>query len=354
MSVIGSVTNKNGTIWITSGNVGDSTSIVIDGSTYSTWANYALTLQGGWNGISGSTNIGPNSVFAVPISIWNWNNNLNINNVTIQNNNTQASLRITTSGNATVSNSTFRNGTYWDFQDPQSTIKLTFKNSFSESWYFADIGLSCFYGDYGVGGLVALLTSDYGNNNLVEISLGCGHEPPPPPPPLILVTRAQGEDFELSCIGQDGFAVNLPNGDLVNIFCPVSGRANINRVDNTTLPAELPTGYTYASAFILDITQNSQPIQVITEGGYIRASFVTQPLQPGNTYSVLYWDEENATWIPLKDFLVEGNGAPRSFELFPDVPEDSRKIVSGVRINPDSDRVEVSTNFPGIFVLAQD
>jgi hypothetical protein len=170
--------------------------------------------------------------------------------------------------------------------------------------------------------------------------------------PSFITSRGQGE-FELNCIGQSGFAVNLPNGDLVNIFCPVSGKARIYRVDNTTLPAELPAGYTYASAYTLDIIQNNVSIPVITEGGYIKASFVAQPLQPGNTYSVLFWDKENSVWVPLKDFLLDENGAPRSFVLFPGTPDDTRMIISGVRIDPTNGRVEVSTNFPGIFVLAQ-
>jgi hypothetical protein len=170
--------------------------------------------------------------------------------------------------------------------------------------------------------------------------------------PSYITSQSQGE-FELNCIGQSGFAVNLPNGDLVNIFCPVSGKARIYRVDNTTLPAELPAGYTYASAYTLDIIQNNVSIPVITEGGYIKASFIAQPLQPGNTYSVLYWDKENSVWVPLKDFLLDENGIPRSFELFPGTPDDTRMIISGVRINPANGRVEVSTNFPGIFVLAQ-
>jgi hypothetical protein len=165
----------------------------------------------------------------------------------------------------------------------------------------------------------------------------------------------QGE-FELNCIGQSGFAVNLPNGDLVNIFCPVSGRARIYRVDNTTLPAILPTGYTYASAFTLDILQDKKPIPVITEGGYIKASFVAQPLQLGNTYAVLYWDEAAKTWIELKDIIKDAQGNPSNFDLLPGDPDNNgRKILSGVNLvtRDGLERVEVLTNFPGIFVLAQ-
>ncbi len=92
---------------------------------------------------------------------------------------------------------------------------------------------------------------------------------------------------------------------------------------------------------------------VITEGGYITASFVAQPLQSGNTYSILYWD--NGNWIPLKDFRLDENNQPQIFELAPGVPDDTRKIIKGVNIvtNRGLSRVEISTNFPGIFVLVQ-
>jgi len=189
----------------------------------------------------------------------------------------------------------------------------------------------------------------------------------PAPLPLIIVAQKGQGEFELNCIGQDGFAVNLPNGDLVNIFCPVSGRAVINRVDNSTLPADLPAGYTYASAFALDILQQGAPIPVITEGGYIQASFVGQSLQPGNTYSILYWDDwkfengnwvehpESGSWVPLKDFLVGKNGLLKNFDLYPGAATDTRKIISGVKLVTKNgvQRVEVSANFPGTFALAQ-
>src|SRR5215207_10971210 len=74
--------NVNGTIWITSGTVADVNAVGIDGSTYTNWANYGLTLQGGWSGINGDSSIGSNSVFFVPITIANWNNDVTLNNIT--------------------------------------------------------------------------------------------------------------------------------------------------------------------------------------------------------------------------------------------------------------------------------
>jgi len=67
----------------------------------------------------------------------------------------------------------------------------------------------------------------------------------------------------------------------------------------------------------------------------------------------LYWD--NGTWVTLQDFASNENGSTQAFDLDSGNPEENRKILSGVRlITAEGDpRVEVSTNFPGIFVLAQ-
>ena len=160
------------------------------------------------------------------------------------------------------------------------------------------------------------------------------------------------------------FKVNLPNGDRVDLYCPLSGKATITRLDNTTLPAGLPMGYTFASAFEMQILQPEpplrrdpltgdyvrKPITVIAEGGHIMVAFVETPLQPGKTFSILYWDPENNMWIPLKDFQFG-----RTFKLNPEDPNDEREILMGVLENNRSEprRVQVSTNFPGIYVLVQ-
>ncbi|HLO33685.1 MAG TPA: hypothetical protein VK249_31345 [Anaerolineales bacterium] len=361
VAAIGATTHQNGTIWITSGNVGDVNAITINGTDYSNWANFALTLQGGWSGVSGDTNIGSNSVFSVPISILNWNNNITINNLTIQNINTGTGLTIDGSSNVTINQSNFVNN--------QTGLSATFRATQEGTVRIFNLNNINF--ENNSLGLFEFLSCAWLNENRTNVafinnsqnSAGAAVDCPliyvPPTPTSILPapplsTYSQG-NFRLTCLGRNGFAVNLPNGDLVNIFCPVSGLANIHRLDNTTLPANLPTGYTYASAFSLDILQGGKPIPVITEGGYINASFVAQPLQPGNTYSILYWNPENNSWVTLKDFLLDGYGKTKSFDLFPGVAADTRKIISGVKLvtRNSASRVEVSANFPGIFVLAQ-
>lgn len=536
--------NVNGTIWITSGNVGDASSIMIDGSVYTNWANYSLTLQGGWSGFSGDTTIGSNSLFDVPIIISNWNNDVAINNITV-NGATGSGLGVSTNGsNVTISNSSFTNNKY----DPNSTsaygygdgvdiypnggnvtitnshfdgndfsgiyvdgnanvsidgstfnqnkvegadvflsggnVSITGSsftnngsdgadifpgagtttitnsqfngNSYSGLYLYsnadvsidgssflnngvdgADVfpvgsnimitgshfndngwdGLYAGYANnitfdnssannngaiYGGGGLDIFYTNNLNLDNssilqnsvygvcayvvgniynsstinpnvllwsnsqyLCSLSGGTpgrgGHQNVPPPVPQNNVPRSGSQaSFYLSCKEQYSFPYWLPNGDKVEIVCPVHGEATISRLDNTTLPGSLPAGYTYASAFQVDISElvvddqgqyERKSIPYITDGGYIIASFVKPSQQTAASYSILYWD--NGNWIPLKDYMLDSNGTPHIFDLIPG--NKTREILSGVnadrKIFPP--RVEVSTNFPGIFVLAQ-
>jgi hypothetical protein len=86
----------------------------------------------------------------------------------------------------------------------------------------------------------------------------------------------------------------------------VSGRVYFSQLENNALPAALPAGYTYSSAFSLNILQNQMPIPMITEGGYIKTSFVAPVLPEGSSYSILFWD--NGIWLPLQEFRLDKNG----------------------------------------------
>jgi hypothetical protein len=157
-------------------------------------------------------------------------------------------------------------------------------------------------------------------------------------------------EFDLSCTTRGNYFATLPNEDKIQIVCPVSGKAIIKRLNNTALPGDLPVGYTYTSAFSLDILQSGKSISHISEGGRVNVSFDVPFIQPGITYTLLYWD--NGTWIPLKDYMIDENGNPRQFNLHPDDP---RMVLSGLKLvfEDGEPRLELSTNFPGIFVLVQ-
>jgi hypothetical protein len=417
----------HGTIWIQSGADSSGSAITIDGSgNWSSAANYALTLQGGWDGNSGGTITTTNSFFNVPISILNWNNTVTIKNITVQDTSLPAysglsalniigSVTIVNSnfsknyvgadiranGSISVTNSIFRENV-WDglqiFTNNGTVNNIALENSdFSYNfrgyndgygvWLVTDWNdvvtvdnntfINNFAGLVAYSNFVTISPKNTFNLNCWDISTNsvfqpgnyCGAPLPPPPPvpvPSFSIFRPDSE-FSLECGGgQVSYTINLPNGDLGEIICPVSGIAKISRVDNTTLPAPLPEGYTYASAINVRISRKGIPIAVINEGGYVRTSFVAPTLQPGNDFSILYWDNwkiqdgrwvqsDGGNWVPLKDFIRDGNGA-RSFYLDPkSTTVMKRKIIRGVQLVQGfrEERVEVFVNFPGIFVLAQ-
>lgn len=97
---------EDGIIWITAGSDSSSSNVEVDGSSggLSTWSQYSLTLQGGWDG-SPSGNITGTSVFSVPITIFGWNGPLIINDISIANS-SGVGLDIFESGDVTLVNVT--------------------------------------------------------------------------------------------------------------------------------------------------------------------------------------------------------------------------------------------------------
>jgi hypothetical protein len=91
----------NGTIWVESSYSGnDNSKVTLNHATLNTLAN--LTIQGGWNGVSGDTTVGTASTFDVALNIVNWTGNVTINNIAITANDTSAALTVVTTGDITV------------------------------------------------------------------------------------------------------------------------------------------------------------------------------------------------------------------------------------------------------------
>ena len=167
--VAGFVPTDNGTIWIQSGNATGS-AVYIYGScpttppcNWSSASNYSLNLQGGWSGAYGDTTIGSNSVFNESISIWGWNGNVTVNNITVDGT-WSTGLYVSTSQDVTIGSSTFSNNGYDGTSDGGGTgasinaNKVTISNS-----TFSNNGGSGMYGGSGTG---AIITA----NNDVTIS----------------------------------------------------------------------------------------------------------------------------------------------------------------------------------------
>ncbi len=85
--VNGFVPKANGVIWIQFGNDASSGSITIDGTpgtgNWASAANFSLTLNGGWNGIQGTTGTSGVSTFSKNLSIVNWVGAVTLQNITV-------------------------------------------------------------------------------------------------------------------------------------------------------------------------------------------------------------------------------------------------------------------------------
>ncbi|MBX3035509.1 MAG: hypothetical protein KF758_01235 [Anaerolineales bacterium] len=122
---------KAGVIWIETGADGSAANIVIDGSDpdLGSWSNFALTLQGGWNGVDLSTTIVGPSTFTKSISVINWNAPVTINNITISGTTATNGLEVVTTGNIVVSNVISQNnsgrGAYLDNSAGTGNVTVT-------------------------------------------------------------------------------------------------------------------------------------------------------------------------------------------------------------------------------------
>lgn len=114
----GTGVDQDGTIWIediyaSSSNDPGVASFNLNGTTLTTWAQHALTFQGGWNGNTDSTGtISGVSDFSARILILNWNNTVSINDISIDLGHpatTLDGLTVTTTGDIHLDNVTGKN-----------------------------------------------------------------------------------------------------------------------------------------------------------------------------------------------------------------------------------------------------
>jgi hypothetical protein len=156
--------------------------------------------------------------------------------------------------------------------------------------------------------------------------------------------------FDIDCTLKDVYSIKLPNRDKIKIVCPADGHAVIKRLDNTMLPADLPAGYTYISAFSLEISLPLVGYISSIEDGHVTVAFSLPIVKPGISYAILYWDLNLGQWQEVQTFMFDASGKPRVFELDPD-----RNILSGMNFvtNDNLPQMEASLNFPGVFVLAE-
>ena len=106
---------SDGTIWIedtysSSADTGVA-SFTLNGNTLTTWAQHALTFQGGWN--NGTGTVSGVSYLAAPIRVLNWSNTVSVNDISIDLGNptttTLDGLTVTTTGDIHLDNVTGQN-----------------------------------------------------------------------------------------------------------------------------------------------------------------------------------------------------------------------------------------------------
>jgi hypothetical protein len=477
--------SQAGKIWIAdsySSATHGSSDIAIDGAFVAgTMENFALTLQGGWNGVLDGSGIitATNSVFSVPITVTNWNAAVTVNNITI-NNTAGDGLTITSSKDVTITNSVFANndgsGVYMydvgavtitdsvfsgnadaGFDLGMSSGSVSIKNS----TFSVNTGDGANISGMSVAGNVAITGSTFGQNggdgaviynpdgatvtdstfegnnangvsllnpgtasisnntfngnleaglyletyegsytsaaiaenifsqnkigikveadlsssimpdgssdlnlkcntfrgNGLDISTSgkvtvtnalCGN----PDPPLIL-SSSNFVNLVIDCSLDDNFLVEWASGDQIVLSCLDGGTARLSRIENTMLPRDMPAGFEYASGFLIEIFQDGVPLNVLADGGFVQIGFASRRENPN--YGIMYWDEVSSNWIRLKDFQSNDGGASVSFPLHASNQQDEYKVLSGAHLVIDGNRYreEITTNFPGIFLLAQ-
>ena len=122
-------TATDGTVYFES--IYSTNDATFDGSTaaLSAWANYKLTIQGGWNGLTGgSYSLSGVTTFSAPVTITNWKNDVTVNDINISGTNT-VGLHIDTNGNVKLKNVTSKNnkdtGAYINNSAGSGSVNIT-------------------------------------------------------------------------------------------------------------------------------------------------------------------------------------------------------------------------------------
>jgi hypothetical protein len=135
--------------------------------------------------------------------------------------------------------------------------------------------------------------------------------------------------------------LQLPSGDSLTVYCPISGTLSVKELGRKGLPASLPDGLTFIAGLNVSLSQDGTPTQIITDAGHLKPSFVVPAGQTG-TPVILYWDADAKAWVELPAFGSEG-----SVTL-----SNGRMVLEGIQFLANTGLIEVGVNFPGIFVLA--
>jgi hypothetical protein len=190
-------------------------------------------------------------------------------------------------------------------------------------------------------------------NDLPDCSKGEEEEPEEPgdgkEPLIVDVPFSDGDPVEQDCEQYSGTILQLPDGTSVEVGCPFDGSSLLEGLNEEDLPDTLGAGLDFVSGISIGLTDLDNVIVTFNEDGTITIVFVLPEDSRGRGYDILYWDPTanngEGAWVTLPPAQFGDDDVP----LYPDNPEDGRRVRSGV--HQDGDSVTVTVNFPGIFIL---
>jgi hypothetical protein len=144
------------------------------------------------------------------------------------------------------------------------------------------------------------------------------------------------------CENKSLITLQLPSGDSLMVYCPIGGTLSVNNIGRKGLPAPLPDGMNFISGIDVTLSQGGVPIQIITDSGHLKPSFVVPADRAGKNLVILFWDASTSNWVELPAFGSEGSAS---------LPNNGT-VSEGIQVLNNIGQIEVGVNFPGIFVLA--
>jgi hypothetical protein len=262
------------------------------------------------------------------------NNNINIQNVTVNNSITTNGMSVTTSAGIIVACSAFSNNLLYGFDASNfSTLQIN-GDSFSGN------GTPPTGGDYTTVG-PGVITIDPSCNPSVGNANGNGRKssstggPSNPLPVNIVNLPAENaaHSVGLDCTAFGGTSLILPNGDRVTYLCPTVGDVDLLHIANDdSLLGGLQGKGAYISAMSTQLTEGG--IEKSRTTGNLVISFVIPVDMVGFDVAIFYWD--GSTWVDLSKAAFQ----------------DGRQIFNGGVKTVDG-RFEAATNFPGVFAFVR-
>jgi hypothetical protein len=123
------------------------------------------------------------------------------------------------------------------------------------------------------------------------------------------------------------------------------------------IPEELPSGLKFVDSMEVIVMNGSQEVTVLPRNSSNTISFLVDPETSLDAiYSILYWDPNTnkgeGGWVSLPVMPVTASVENYNQSLDPSDPSDQRVVIVPVYKLGNS-RIQVTTNFAGIFVLAK-